>query len=65
MSKKKNSSPKIITYIIWVISLLGSFVLGILFRTLYPVSLPVITQLRESGYEYINPLIDFEVVSAV
>jgi beta-lactamase class A len=60
---KKNSN-----FLLPIISIVFFFfgtALGILIKTLYPLDIPPFVQTRLSGYEYINPLIDFETVSSV
>ena len=63
MSKKKNYSKKnkpILYLLMFGIFLLGFFVGLILSHSLFPEKVHPSLLLRESGYEYINPLIDFD-----
>lgn len=47
-----------------VLLFFSGFALGILVNILYPQTYIPNTQIRERGYEYINPLIDFETVAS-
>ena len=58
---KKNS--KVLSYVLIIISLFGSFFLGVLFKTITKSSSPY-SILRSGGYEYINPLVDFEQIDS-
>jgi beta-lactamase class A len=67
--KKKSIKEKILNhhffpYLITFFFLIG-FLLGILFRVIFPYNDDTpYTQIRESGYEFINPLVDFETVES-
>ena len=60
--KKKNS--KAIQYVVVFFIFLTGLVLGILLKSFQPIDNIQYKQRRVTGYEYINPLIDFEIVES-
>lgn len=58
--KKKNS--KAIQYIVMFSIFITGLVLGILLKSFQPIDNIQYKQRRVTGYEYINPLVDFEIV---
>lgn len=64
--KRKNNKPKkIISYLLLSSLFISGFLLGTLYKsTTHTESNNTFTQSRLKGYEYINPLIDFESVES-
>lgn len=65
MSKKETKKQdRIMLYVVIVSISLICFIAGFLLRSFYPTNTSIFTQVRDKGYEYINPLIDFESVES-
>ncbi len=65
MNKKENKKQdKIMFYAIAASLFVFGFFAGFLFKSFNPSNTLLFTQVRDKGYEYINPLIDFESVES-
>ena len=65
MSKENSSSTQQgITYVIMIFLFVIGILIGILIKSFFPTGSSPYTQIRDNGYEYINPLVDFESVKS-
>ena len=65
MKKRNQTKETPLIYILSIFFLLIGFSFGLLFHSLFPNTISSsVKQVREDGYEYINPLIDFESIES-
>ena len=65
MTKEDNQKAQQgITYVIMIFLFVIGIGVGILVKSFFPTSSSPYTQIRDDGYEYINPLVDFESVKS-